>query len=319
MSTNQGINITKYMLGNTTSKLLNIKSSTGSILPNIGAVTSSVTERSSIARIISYFLAIIIVLLVILLFINYFITPIFKLQPGAPGIIPVPGFDDGVLFWNTASSGQILNKNLPISSQSYNYTINLDVFIENPLQFSIAPRIFFSRGGFRKQSTSGDTILSVMEYYNLVAALLPDTNDLIVSVLNTNNNMENIVISNIQVQEPFRLTIVVMEQAMEVYINGRLMKTRAFSAVPKDITGDIYPATGIEANAIKVRNLKIWSRILSVGEIQQATPSLSSESSFGAGPMPASSTCAINKSQNMTNRLSKLSVNSLPDDSFKLL
>lgn len=323
MSSNGGINITKYLLGNTKPSVGNFK-----VYPNAGTGVTS-----SLSRIISYIAAILIVILVILLFINFFITPIFRLRPGAPGIIPIPGFDDGKLFWNNTSPGQIQNKNLPIVAQTYNYTVNLDVFIENPLQFSTSPRVFFSRGGVRKERVSGDTLLSVFEYYNLVAALLPDTNDLIVSVLNKDNNMENVVIPNISVQEPIRLTMVVMEQALEVYINGHLMKTRTFSAPPKDIKGDIYPTTGIETNAIKVRNLKIWKRLLTVAEIRQATPSLSTVKDFGAGPMPSSvsslscnTTIASTSISNMEtsteqgiDRLTKLSVDTIPDTDYKLI
>lgn len=287
MSTNGGINITKYMTGNNT-KSPNVKLPT--VSSNTG--TSGAGGRSSMTRILAYVLAIIVVILVILLFINFFITPIFKLSPGGPGIIPLPGFDDGVLFWSKTNAGMIQNKELPIAAQSFGYTINLDVFIQNPLQFSTAPRVFFSRGATVKAKPSGDTMLSVLENYNIAAALLPDTSDLLVSVLNVNNNMENILIPNIQVQEPFRLTMVVMEQALEVYINGHLMKTRMFSAPPKDVKGDIYPSTGTEINVVKVRNLKIWGRILSIAAIQQATPSLSSANSFGATAIPSSSTCA---------------------------
>lgn len=314
MSAANGIDITRYLSGNT--KPSNIKLSTGNTKTSnaIGA-----GERSSIARIFAYLLAIIIVILVILLFINYFITPIFRLQPGGPGIIPVPGFDDGKLFWNKTSPGMLQNKDLPIASQAYGYTVNLDVFVQNPLQFSIAPRVFFSRGAQMKQKPSGDTMLSVLENYNLAAALLPDTNDLIVSVLNVNNNMENIIVPNIPIQQPFRLTMVVMQQGLEVYINGNLMKTRMFSAVPKNVTGDIYPSSGVEINVTKVRNLKIWSRILTISEIKQATPSLSSDKDFGATGIPSSTSCLsstaslTSKAERMADRFSKLSADTVSD------
>lgn len=320
MSATDGINITKYLLGNT--KPANTKASTGfNNTPNVGA-----GERSSIGRILAYVLAIVIVVLVILLFINFFITPIFRLQPGGPGIIPIPGFDDGKLFWNKTSPGMLKNTDLPIASQAFDYTVNLDVFIQNPLQFSVAPRVFFSRGAQMTQKPSGDTMLSVLENYNLAAALLPDTNDLIVSVLNVNNNMENIVVSNVPIQEPFRLTMVVMQQGLEVYINGNLMKTRMFSAVPKNVTGDIYPSTGIEINVTKVRNLKIWSRILSTNEIKQSTPSLGTSSDFGAASIPSSTSCLsssgtnlTSKTQNILNRYSKLSVDTVSDEASSLI
>jgi len=317
MATNGTINISKYLLGNN-QKTTNTKTTT----TNTTNTTVAPLVKSSIWRILSYILAIIIVILVILLFIHFFITPIFKLRPGAPGLIPVPGLDDGTLFWNKTSPGLILNKDLPISSLSYNYTLNLDVFIQNPLQFSTSPRVFFTRGALLKEKPEGDTLLGIMTQYNLAAALLSDTNDMVVSVVNKDNNMESVVIPNVPIQEPFRLSVVVMEQAMEVYINGHLMKTRHFASPPMDIKGDIYPATGILANMAILRNLKIWSRILTTTEIRESTPSLSTAKDFGAGPMPTSSTCSTAASNLQSDlqtgmqgadRLSKLSVNTIPD------
>ena len=247
--------------------------------------------KNNIGRIVAYLLSIIIILLVILLFVHFFITPIFKFNPGGSGIISVPGYDDGKLFWTTTTTGPILNTDLPIANQTYGYTINLDVFIENPLQFSTTPRIFFSRGAIKKDTSSENTLLGILSNYNLVAALLPDTNDIIVSVLNKDHIMENVIVSNAPIQQPFRLTMVVMEQALEVYINGKLIKTRKFSAPPNDIKGDISAASGVELNAIKVHNLKIWQRLLTVSEIREATPTLSTPKDFGAGPMATSTNC----------------------------
>jgi hypothetical protein len=293
MSANQ-VNITQYMSGN---------AGKGSKLPTVSNKVSSNASStgsgkgSGIVQILSYIFAIFIVIMVILLFIHFFITPIFKLRPGSPGIIPIPGLDDGKLFWHKTNAGQIMNKDLPIAAQTFGYTINLDVFVQNPLQFARHPRIFFSRGATRMETPSGDTLLGILSNYNLVAGLLPDTNDLIVSVLNKDNNMESIVIPNIPVQEAFRLSMVVMEQALEVYVNGQLMRTRSFSAPPKSVEGDIYPAAGVEANIVKVKNLKIWARILTTSEIRAAKPPLSND--FGNTPMPATSVCGVSSNDMM--------------------
>ena len=321
----QPLNITQYISGitNGISKVTGTTGTTGTagitgITRTAGTTgytsrnTILTTEvlKSNIGRILAYVLSIIIILLVILLFVHFFITPIFKFIPGGPGIISVPGYDDGKLFWTTATSGPILNTSLPIASQVYEYTINLDVFVENPLQFSTNPRIFFSRGASKKDTPSGNTLLGILTNYNIVAALLPDTNDLIVSVLNKDNNMENIVVPNIPIQQPFRLTMVVMEQALEVFINGKLIKTRRFLAPPKDVKGDITAASGIESNAIKVHNLKIWTRVLTVSEVRESTPALSTAKDFGGGPMAASTNCVNsdidNTMNNVSDRLSKL-------------
>jgi hypothetical protein len=320
MSTNTtGFNIQRFLRG-LNDKVSGVKVPTAFTSNNTSTNTSTNINivKSSFSRIIGYLLAILIIILVILLFINFFITPIFRLKPGGPGIIPVPGFDDGKLFWNKTSPGMIENKDIPIANLAFDYTVNLDVFVQNPLQFSTSPRVFFTRGGIIKPNSSGDTLLNVLDNYNLAAALLPDTNDLIVSVLNVNNNMENVIISNIPVQETFRLTIVVLQQGLEVYINGNLIKTRMFSAPPKSVLGDIYPSSGVEINVTKVRNLKIWSRILTISEIKQSTPSLSKSNDFGADSIPSTS-CLSSKLTNSVDRISKLTVDSISDETSKLL
>jgi hypothetical protein len=270
-------------------------SSTGSSWsPFSGSTGSSYSgPSSSIGQIGTYVLAVLIILLVIVLFVHFFITPIFRFHVGdVKGIITIPGFDDGVLFWTNANVGQIKSIDLPIPQLAFGYSMILDIFIENPMQFSTRPRILFTRGATVRETPNSDTLLGMLENYNLAIALLPDTTDLIVSVLNKDNNMENVIIPNVPVQEPFRLGVVVMEHALEVYLNGYLMKTRKFLATPKDVKGDIFPASGIQTNLVKLRTLKIWPRVISTGEMRESQPTLTSAKSFGASPMPASSTCA---------------------------
>jgi hypothetical protein len=313
MSTgNKGVNITTYLLGNQ-GKSSN-KTATGNFtIPTINTGVTAASTRSPIWRILSYLLAILVIVFVILLFIHFFIKPIFKLRPGAPGIINVPGFDDGVLFWNTTTASILQDQTLPISGISSNYSLIVDVFVENPLQFSTTPRIILTRGALLTEKPTGDTLLGTFAYYNLVAALLPDTNDMIVSTLNSANNMENIVIPNVPVQTPFRLGVILMDNALEVYINGKLAKTRTLSSPPKDIKGDIAPAAGIQANITKVRNLKIWARVLSTAEMRDATPSLSTSADFGAYPPSTTSTCASQAVQSVTDRINKLSAETVSD------
>ena len=266
--------------------------STGVGLSGLSGVgLSGASTGSTVGRIFGYIFAVAIVIFIILLFVHYFIIPVFRLQPGAPGIIPVPGFDDGKLFWDKTNPGQILNRDLPIATLYHSYTLNLDIFIQNPFQFSKNPRILLSRGKVKKPTSN--TLLGIIDNYNLVIALLPDTNDILVSVLNKDSNMENAIIRNVPIQESFRISVVVMEVALEVYLNGRLIKTRQFRAPPKDVKSDIYPSSGIEKNIAKLRNLKIWARTLTISEIRNSNPSLSSNSDFGAEPMPGTSTCLM--------------------------
>ena len=270
-------------------------SSGSSWSPFSGSSGSSYSgPASSFGQIGTYVLAVLIILLVIVLFVHFFITPIFRFHVGdVKGIITIPGFDDGVLFWTNSNVGQIKSIDLPIPQLSFGYSMILDIFIENPMQFSTRPRILFTRGATIRETPNSNTLLGLLENYNLAIALLPDTNDMIVSVLNKDNNMENVIIPNVPVQEPFRIGVVVMEHALEVYLNGYLMKTRKFLATPKDVKGDIFPASGIQTNLVKLRTLKIWPRVISTGEMRESQPALTSAKSFGAGPMPSSTSCAI--------------------------
>ena len=260
-----------------------------------GAITSNTTNKLAdySKQIISYLLAIGIILLIILIFVHFFITPIFSYQPGSPGIFVIPGLDDGILFWNNTNTGLLPNNTLPIQNLSSAYSLNVDIFIQDPhVHFSTHPRVLFRRGGRVRPSPTGNTLLGLLDNYNIACALLPDTNDLIVSVLNVDNNTENAIISNVPIQEPFRLGIVLMNHALEVYINGHLLKTRTFISPPKSVLGDIYPISGIETNMAKLRNLKIWAKQLTSSEMRKATPSLATSNDFGSGPMSNTSLCS---------------------------
>ena len=256
---------------------------------------ASSSSLSSVGQIATYVLAVMVIMLFILIAVHFFITPIFQLRPGGPGIIPIPGGDDGVSYWTKGNPAQILEDNLPIKDKSWEYSLILDVFLQNPLQFSKSYRILFSRGAVRTQTATGTTLLGMFDTYNLIVGLKPDTNDMIVSVLSGTTgtkNEENIIVSNVPVQQSFRLGIIVMEHALEVYINGNLVKTRKYDYNLKSVTGPIDLAQPSEANIAKFQLLKIWKRILTTSEMRYAKPDLDVSVPNGALPMPSSSFCS---------------------------
>ena len=300
---NAGINISKYLgwpgSGSQGSRNSGLSSrdtgstSYASTTPSTGSYYNTTGDStSSVKRILALVLAIIIVMIILLLFVDKYITPIFRLQPGSPGIVTIPWTDTGVLFWKR-NSDTLKNEVTPIQNKFFDYSFIVDIFIENPIYFTNQPRILFSRGGMPTDasgSTATDrtTLLSLLTYYNIVVALLPDTTDMIVSVLNQNHIMENIIIPNITIQKPFLLGVVIMDKAFEVYIDGRLMKTRSYGAPLLDVRGDIVAGS---TNVAKLRTLKIWDRALIAPEIREAKPPLTSADVFGADPIPGSSTC----------------------------
>ena len=285
-----GVNITRYMQDAASRATTAVSSFTPSMnwLPT--APTQGVVGQGAaagIGQIALYLASILLILFVLSLFVHFFITPVYSFHPGSPGFVLVPGLDDGTLFWDTTNVDRIANADLPIQNMYFGYTYVLDVFIENPMQFSTQPRVLFTRGAKLLPTPVGNTLSGMYEYYNVAMALLPDTNDLIVSVMNKDHNMENCVVSNVPVQQPFRVGVVVLEQALEVYLNGRLVKTRTFSAPPMDAKGDVYPVSGKELSMGRVRQFKVWPRILTTAEIREARPSVLSARKFGAGPIPS--------------------------------
>lgn len=253
--------------------------------------------QGSIGKIIAYLIGIIFVIIVISLIIHYYITPIYSFHPGAPGIILIPGFDDGVLFWNGAgeypAATIIPNDKLPINNKFFDYSFIVDMFIQNPMQFSKCYRILLSRGLTRNTANcTKDSIISLATAFNFVVALKPDINDMIIAVQTESSGYEYIIIENIPIQEPFRLGVVVMQQMLEIYINGLLKGTVVYKKSLTSNMGDIDIAQGNELNIAKMQNLKIWDRILSSSEIRYSRPTMASVTSFNAGSIPPTTSCS---------------------------
>jgi hypothetical protein len=270
--------------------------------PSISSFSSSILLSYAL-RIATYVFSIALIILIILVIVHFTYKPIFKLQPGAPGIISVPGTDDGKLFWNKTTVDTIKNTDLPIQSMSYGYSFILDILIQQPLLTRNWPRIIFCRGTipiqakYEFKSGFNATMHNMLQPYNIAVALLGNTNDLIISVLcsSTNNTetSENVLVSNIPIQEPFRLGVVLMQNALEVYINGRLTTTKTLKSPPREIYGDITTSIGTDLDKLaKLRNLKIWPRILIPSEINDATPNKSTRAEMGAEDMTPNSSCS---------------------------
>jgi hypothetical protein len=253
---------------------------------------------------IAYVAAILFILLGILLLVHYTLYPIFQFQPGGKGLIPIPGFKDNKTFWPPASSQaapiQDISDIVVFSNSnrvSSNWAFTLDICIVCPMASilttpeSSAPitpnsvrktayRLIFNRGGTYPAQTTGDMITGVVTGYNVAIALVPDTTDLIVSVLDSNGNPVNATIYNAPVQAPFRIGVVLMDMAFEVYLNGKLVQTMVLSrGINSNIGFFQGPQKGTTSTTdmmdiVRVGNLNVWSRTAQPAEIRYAQPTL---------------------------------------------
>lgn len=257
---------------------------------NAGFNAANKPKMSIWVSVAGYILAIAIILAIILLFVHFTIRPIFQFTPGGAGVIPIPGFSDSKLYWKKAKDVAILNETamginaIPIQ----NWSFTLDIFIKNPTTLQSGNIPIFQREELLTTTPTGPGRSNVHVF------LVPGTNDLIVGVTNAVNNVEDVVLSNVPVQTPFRVGVVILDVAMEVYVNGRLMKTRTFDAPPGNFVGKFAPPQGSAADLVKVRNLQIWTRPTTASEIRYARPALMSASEFQHDKMDSASSCAAN-------------------------
>jgi hypothetical protein len=241
------------------------------------------------------------ILLGILLLVHYTLYPIFQFQPGGKGLIPIPGFKDNKTFWPPGSSQaapmQDISDILVFSNGNQvtsNWAFTLDICIICPMaqitdkQVPNTPisipssiyRLIFNRGGTYPAQRTGDMITGVVTGYNVAIALVPDTTDLIVSVLDSNGNPVNATIYNAPVQAPFRIGVVLMDMAFEVYLNGKLVQTMVLSrGINSNIGFFQGPQKGTTSTTdmtdiVRVGNLNIWSRTVQPAEIRYAKPTL---------------------------------------------
>jgi len=216
--------------------------------------------------------------------VHYFIRPIFQVNPGGPGFIPIPGMNDSEVYWKVgAAAAPVKILTTKVGTKAYDYSMTLDIMIMNPLQLGTENRVIFSRGLPVSLSNSVKPVFSI--------ALLPTTTDMIITHVNLDNNEEPIVLPNVPIQTPFRLGIVIMDKAIEVYINGKLLKTRRLSASPKEGGDQFYPPQGSMAQMARVNNFMLWDRTLTAPEIRYATPALMTVNETDLSLVPTVSLC----------------------------
>ena len=233
---------------------------------------------SGVLQYLFYFIILVIVILLLLVIINFTLFPIFKVRPGGKGIIPIPGSNDEQLYWNDINKIATIPDTF-LGNQVENWSMMLDIQVDNPNVNTQFPRVLFTRGPVPATEpttyTENDTILEMNPSFNVIMYLDRLVNDLYISVqtISTDGNstvmLESAVIPNIPVGKSIRLGLMVGSHSFEVYINGYLAKTKTFTGSISTATSKFQPPnTTIRASTARVMNLRVWKRTLSAGEFR---------------------------------------------------
>lgn len=248
---------------------------------NIAGINSNAATASTsvVSKYIFYILIVFIAVLILLVLVHFTIRPIFRFRPGDNGIIGVPGSDDSNKYWGTSASVNAIHD--PFPSKSSEWSMGLTVMIDDPTRNTGAPRILFQRGGELVENyvyNSSHTVLHMFQSHklpNLVVYLDQLNNDLYVSTVSRSqsgqNSLETVLVPNFPVRTPVRLGVGIYSRFMEVYVSGKLYKSRTYkqNSIQQNV-GDIYPPnTTITNNVARVRFLTLWQRTLTAAEFRR--------------------------------------------------
>jgi hypothetical protein len=287
-------------------------------LPSFGSNSSSINIGSgpatgfSLSKALVAILSMVLIVGIFLTLIHFFVTPIFKFRPGQKGIIPINVTPDSTSYWTDTSSTTvptpILMKDSAIANSAAEYSMTLDVFMNNPTQFAQNKgyRPIFVRSAKSEYVLPTDpTIENAQTFfqqfaqaYNLAIFFDKDTNDLIVSTMTVNNDQINVRVENVPTRQPFRIGVVLGNTVMDVYINGRLYRSVIYNSMPVFLATPIIlgpdPRLG---SMVQVRLLQLWPRPLTPGELRDMIPPLSK---FDGTDLQDTVTCSILPSLSQT-------------------
>lgn len=238
---------------------------------------------TGVLQYIWYALVLTVALVAILVLVHYMITPIFITKPGEKGYIPLPGTDDALIYWkNSTDIKSIPEAETPLGQIFENWSMALDIQVDNPTANTTYPRILFSRGQKLNTPTgpytASSTILTINPDFNCCIWLDRLTNDLNVSVQTRSENgqqafVETIQVPNVPVGKSIRVGVMVGSRVLEVYVNGYLAKSKTFLKGLRSVPGELQPPFDtILSTTARVLNLRVWPRPLSPSEFRALGP-----------------------------------------------
>ena len=105
----------------------------------------------------------------------------------------------------------------------------------------------------------------------------PNTNDILIFVDTTKGAetfRESLRISDIPLDSPMRIGIVMTKRVLEVYLNCRLEATKILQGEPKHVENEWYAIAGNEGVKGQVQNLYVWNEPLITDDMKELCPGI---------------------------------------------
>ena len=281
---------------------------------------SNSTSESTSAywiRVSYYFTLYSFLLFLVLVVINYTVTPIFSFYPGSPGVIPVPGITNDLVFWKDktqpAFSDPVPKKDDKLYGTSYikMFSFGIDLYVRELATSNASTRLILYKAGAPIPAPSkidatftGDSFINYMKKRSSMIMYLTDTNDLVITFFSGSKQYNTAPIKNIPLYTPFRITLVVEDKMFTTYLNSKQVFQRLVPesiAMPSDGTSGMqlfYSSpewTNNPRHSIYVQNFHLWSRPISYKEVISARPALALDKDFGLSP-DAATPCSSDSS-----------------------
>lgn len=228
----------------------------------------------------------------ILLIVHYTITPVFSFTKGDGGAIPLANSSDGQLVWTKAPPLADLSANI-IKILPHSITLQQDIYMDNESALSNRKRIFFYRSmtPVSIDTSQPEDLFETFPESNLLMYLSPNTNDLIVTAITQNPRTNDLVFEsaptmlNVPIKEVIRITVVLLPQMMEVYLNGKLYGSKTFRFPLISSEAYFFSTPDAFRNSVRVMSLQYWDRPLSSVEVKNAGPPLTDKKLYSPEEM----------------------------------
>ena len=239
----------------------------------------SFIQREGFVANIFYLSVLIFMLFIILIVIHFTIFPIFSLSPNDDGLISVPTMSDEQTVFDKTLAIPDLSANF-VNVEPFSYTIGMDLYLNGIFTPSNTPRVILYRSISKVSTTSGDTAANILTRFpdtNIIIWLDPIKNDLYVSLLTSSDgtavgaSLETIPpIENIPIKRVFRLTCVLSQQFIELYINGNLERSMTFKKTLVSVSANkiFYLTPARVSPSVLASTVSFWPRILKSREVR---------------------------------------------------